>query len=332
MLNKKTKTTTAKTDSASVDKATAALGEQPSKADVRRALGKPVDGAPVAGRLGAGGKTKERPMIQIALPKLALARLYVTGQPGSPLIIHAWGRKAIREMLGKHMGHDIPQANKEPFEDFVDTLYRDPRTGEMAVRSVMFKASMLSALRETSGVTRADAITGISVLGELSPIYGQPTNRLDPVKIGPWDNRVSDLRFRAEYLDWVAVLTFRYNPAAISLEAIHNLLAIAGSLYGVGEWRPTRNGVNGLFSVIDEAEALVRMETLGRWKVSDLTPDNSGTTAILEEYGLDAAALARLKAAPRSVLDATVLGDNGNPGNVAHVNGTVGANGKSDHR
>ncbi len=284
------------------------LGDQPSKAAVRRALGKPVDGPPTAGRLGPGGKTKERTTIQIALPRFAVVKVYAVGQPGSPLITHRWGKKAVREMLGKHMGHDIPQADKHPFEDFVDTLYRDPKTGEMAIRSVMFKAAMLSALRETSGVTRADVITGISVLGELSPIYGQPTNRLDPVKIGPWDARVSDLRFRGEYVDWLVTLTFRYNTAAISLSAIHNLLATAGALYGVGEWRPTRNGVNGLFSVVEEAEAQKRMKALGRWKVSDLTPENTGTTAILEEYGLDEPTLVKLKTAPRSTVEAQPRG------------------------
>jgi hypothetical protein len=278
---------------------------------VRRALGKPIDGPPTAGRPGAGGKTRERTTIQIALPRFGVVPLYVTGQLGSPLIMHRWGKKAIREMLGKHMGHDIPQADKQPFEDFVDTLYREPKTGEMAVRSVMFKAAMLAALRETPGVTRADAITGISILGELSPIYGQPTNRLDPVKIGPWDARVSDLRFRGEYADWLAVLTFRYNTAAISLTAIHNLLATAGALYGVGEWRPTRNGVNGLFSVVEKTEAEKLMKRLGRWKVANLTPENTGTMAILEEYGLDAATLAKLKTAPRSTVDPANGGANG---------------------
>ena len=293
------------------------LGEQPSKADVRRALGKPVDGPPTAGRPGAGGKTRGRTAIQIELPRFGLTRLYVVGQPGSSLIMHRWGVKAIREMLGKHMGHDIPQADKQPFEDFVDTLYREPKTGEMAVRSVMFKSAMLAALRETSGVTRADAITGISILGELSPLYGQPTNRLDAVKIGPWNERVSDLRFRGEYVEWLAVLTFRYNTAAISLTAIHNLLATAGALYGVGEWRPTRNGVNGLFSVVNEPEAKPLMKRLGRWKVSDLTPENTGTAAILEEYGLDEAALAKLKATPRSTVAPVETHTNGSNGTSA---------------
>lgn len=294
----------------------AAVESAQSKSAVRRVLEKSVDGPPSAGRLGPGGKTKERAMIQVKLPKFVVVPLYVAGQAGSPLILHRWGKKAIREMLGAHMQVDIPQAPKQPFEDFVDTLYRELPTGEMAVRSIMFKAAMLAALRETSGVTRADAITGISVLGELSPLYGQPTNRLDPVKIGPWDNRVSDLRFRAEFTDWVARLTFRFNPQAISIEAIHNLLAIAGALYGVGEWRPTRNGVNGLFTVIEESEAKQRMKQLGRWKVSDLTPENSGTTAILEEYGLDAPTLAKLSAAARTT---PVNSKNGASANGASV-------------
>lgn len=288
-----------------LEQVTNEVSSRQSKSAVRKALGKPADGPPSAGRLGAGGKTRERNMIQIALPRFAVVPLYVVGQPGSSLIMHRWGTKAIREMLGKHMGHDIPQADKQPFEDFVDTLYRDPKNGEMAVRSVMFKAAMLAALREIPGVTRADAITGVSILGELSPIWGQPTNRLDAVKIGPWNERVSDLRFRGEFVTWVAKLTFQYNTAAISLPALHNLLATAGALYGVGEWRPTRNGVNGLFSVAEERQALPLMKQLKRWKISDLTPENTGTTAILEEYGLDEASLAKLKATPRSTVTPT---------------------------
>ena len=291
-----------------VREAVSALGDQPTKATVRKAVGKESDGAPIAGRLDKDGKIKERPQITIAQPKYGALRMFVMGEPGSSLILHRWGRKAITEMLGKHMGHKLPQEDKQPFEDFLDTLYRDAITGEMTIRSIMFKAAMLAALRDAPGVTRIDAITGITVMGEFFPLYGKPTNRLDAVRVGPYNDRVADIRFRGEYDEWVAALTFRFNTAAISETAIANLLSMAGALYGIGEWRVQKSGQNGLFRVIDKDVAEAEMERLGRWKIDQLTPDNTYTTAILREYHLDAETLAKLASKPRSDTNGASVG------------------------
>ena len=65
---------------------------------------------------------------------------------------------------------------------------------------------------------------------------------------------------------------------------------MAGTSVGVGDWRIDRRGTAGKFSVFTGTREMFDAEVkrLGRWKVFDLTPDNSGTNEILAEVGLDA--------------------------------------------
>ena len=63
----------------------------------------------------------------IDLDPIERGRLSV-GVRGRPrhrsLILHAWGAKAVKEILGKHMGIDpaLLQTNKDPFESFRECL------------------------------------------------------------------------------------------------------------------------------------------------------------------------------------------------------------------
>jgi hypothetical protein len=59
----------------------------------------------------------------------------------------------------------------------------------------------------------------------------------------------ADLRYRAEFKKWKTTLTIRYNSRAISAEQITNMFQNAGFAIGVGEWRPQKDGRNGMFHV-----------------------------------------------------------------------------------
>jgi hypothetical protein len=41
----------------------------------------------------------------------------------------------------------------------------------------------------------------------------------------------------------------RHNPNVLSVEQIINLFNVAGFAIGVGEWRPQKDGSNGMFHV-----------------------------------------------------------------------------------
>lgn len=278
----------------------AALGDQPTKATIRRALGKEVN-KPNAGR---GPKSSKAPdMIAIAAMPSNVIEVAVTGEPDTSLIVHNWSSKAYRMMLGQHMGLEEERLRepKVPFDDFLGTLYKDRLTGEMQIRTIMFKAAMIEAVRLVDGVKPMDARQAFQIVGEFAPLYGQPTNRLDAVKVGMFPNVTTDLRFRAQFREWIAVLRFRFNPAMISKEAIVNLLEVAGRCVGVGDWRPMKSGVSGTFSTWKDGNAalVAELKRLRRWRLSDLNPKNTETEAILSEIGLDQKSFAELSTPPK---------------------------------
>jgi hypothetical protein len=75
--------------------------------------------------------------------------------------------------------------------------------------------------------------------------------REDAVKVGMG---TADLRYRGEFWPWHARVLVRYNARVLSAEQILNLINHAGFGVGVGEWRPERDGLNGVFHVASEAD------------------------------------------------------------------------------
>ena len=60
----------------------------------------------------------------------------------------------------------------------------------------------------------------------------------------------ADLRYRGEFANWSADLTVKYNAnGPFSLEAIVNIINAGGLICGVGEWRPEKDGQNGMFHI-----------------------------------------------------------------------------------
>jgi len=96
----------------------------------------------------------------------------------------------------------------------------------------------------------------IRVIGEgpeqLVAIEGEPHMREDMVRL---ENGVADIRYRAGYWPWSAILKIVYNSNILTLESLVNLVNAAG-MGGVGEWRPaapkSATGTYGTFAVAGE--------------------------------------------------------------------------------
>ena len=74
-----------------------------------------------------------------------------------------------------------------------------------------------------------------------------PEMREDMVKIGMG---TADIRYRGEFRDWYADLTISYNANGnYDLNSIINIINAGGYVCGVGEWRPERDGQNGMFHI-----------------------------------------------------------------------------------
>jgi len=186
----------------------------------------------------------------VGLPELKIGKLEITLVGDTPLISHAWSKKAKKMMLDKQMKKAKPKKDaKDPQKDYEDSLYTV--NGGYGFPSIAFKAAAVNACSHVDGVTKVLARGAFHVEGEMVEIAGKPRMREDMVRLA---NGVADIRYRGEFPTWKARILVRYNKNVLSPEQIMNLFNTAGFAIGIGEWRPQKNGFYGMFHVATQKE------------------------------------------------------------------------------
>ena len=182
----------------------------------------------------------------ISIPPIEI-KTYVLRLVGdSPLICHAWSTKAKQEMLDKQMGKARGKKEpKDPQRDYEEAFYRDENSAA-AFPTIAFKAASVSASRQVEGLTMTFLRGAFHTVGEMVPIEGTPHMREDTVRVGMG---TADLRYRPEFTQWAVNLKVRLNVRSLTLEQLVHLFNQAGFSVGVGEWRPEKDGRNGMFHV-----------------------------------------------------------------------------------
>jgi hypothetical protein len=192
--------------------------------------------------------------------KMAIIEIPIRGIDG-PLVVHNWSEKAIAEMLAKQMGNKVKTKEaKNPEADYRSCLYV-ATDGTYGFPAPAFKSAMVSAARGVDGLKMTELKQRIFILKEceedrefvvplqdvapfkhriqtpLVRIIGTPQMRMDMVRL---NGTTADIRFRAEFRKWEAVLRVRYHVGAISPAEIVNLINLAGNTVGIGEGRPEK--------------------------------------------------------------------------------------------
>lgn len=201
----------------------------------------------------------------ITIPAIDIRNAIITLKGDSPLIVHKWSEKAKKMMLDKQMkvattkGHDA----KDPFADFVDTIYflsgkpesATPEAFEEALSngarfgfpSVGVKASAVSAGFRAGVTKNLVSMNGaFHIDEEYVEIKGVPQIREDMVRVGMG---TADIRYRAEFPEWSTTFVVKYNAGVISLAQLCNLFNLGGFAVGIGEWRPEKGGTYGRYHV-----------------------------------------------------------------------------------
>lgn len=211
----------------------------------------------------------------IVIPRIKRNIIKVPIQGISPLVVHSWDEKAKRMMRDKQLKRATAAKDaKDPYTDFVASKYTSDEGWE-GVPSVSFKAAMVDACRAVSGLAmtvakrmffvipdgkRTTVIEELIFEGspvvqtmDLTRIKGKPMMREDMVRL---ETGVADLRYRAAYMEWEAVVTVEVNTNKISVVQAVNLLENAGYSEGICEWRPgspkSNTGTWGRFEVVRE--------------------------------------------------------------------------------
>lgn len=199
----------------------------------------------------------------------------------TPLIVHAWSHKAKQEILDKQRGkkvgakHDI----KIPFNDLTSSLYwltepaklgnnddeaeqyfydaiNDgakfgfPVTGiKQSIITGAYRAGLDVKQTELRGTFFLEGATEASTIDIAEIVGPAPIIREDMVKVGGM-SKSADIRYRGEFREWEIPLRLKYNrDGKYSLEQILNFVNYGGFATGIGEWRPERDGQNGMYEL-----------------------------------------------------------------------------------
>lgn len=208
-------------------------------------------------------------------------RFWIVGE--TPLITHAWSFKAKNEMLRKQMGATkSAREKKDPDEDFVNSLYamknitsdssRDERLeGPFGFPVTGVKNCILSSAHKDKGIARTTVMSALFLRAKmvrtmpalasaicdlpLVEIHGsEPVMREDMVRVGVGLNKTAALAYRAQFTNWAILIEGKLNTDAMSVDQLSFLINECGTAAGLGEWRPEKRGMFGVFHLANAEE------------------------------------------------------------------------------
>lgn len=189
----------------------------------------------------------------------------------SPFICNRMSQKAWQELLApqkKTAADKAANMKHDPLREFRDSPYRmaSPEAPTvLAVLPSMFKQAMGTAALRLPGVRKTEILQLVNVQWENMPVYGVPKVFMAITRSADM-NKTPDVRTRAILPEWACKLTVRYTKPIIREQAVANLLASAGRISGVGDWRQEKgSGSYGAFKLVSADDAdFLRVTQMGR--------------------------------------------------------------------
>ena len=202
---------------------------------------------------------KKRDTQEIAVQALSTTRLeaYILGT--TPFIYHAMSSKDKRELIlpkvkvtGKAREttakHDVMTEYRS---SFYTSSAAKPKT-RLVLPSVMFKASMSSAALDLPDVNKSLVGRLLWVEGDEVEFYGIPEMLIKTVRNSGFPP-TPDMRTRPIVREWACKIAVSFVSPMFKRAAVVNLLAAAGIIRGVGDWRTEKGSGNyGSFKLVGE--------------------------------------------------------------------------------
>jgi hypothetical protein len=200
----------------------------------------------------------------------------------SPIILNRLSEKAKRELLfpsgRKTTGDKMSRLKHDPIDEYRASIYTDGNPAaptHLMFPVTAFKDAMRSVAVDLPGSSsKAQIGRLLYVEQEYAPLWGKPTLRMDAVRQADM-RRTPDIRTRACIREWVTVITVTFTTPILSHQAVANLVANAGAIQGVGDWRPEKGS-----------------GSYGRWTIANGGIDDPEVQRIVEQGGRSAQMLA----------------------------------------
>lgn len=196
---------------------------------------------------------------EVVIVELARGVMEFAIKGTSPLICNRMAEKARFELLAprgrKTASEKASSMKHDPIEEYRASPYRmeapDAPTA-LAVLPTMFKQAMASAALDLPGAKKAQIGRLVSVDWDRMPVFGVP--RLFMAVTRSADvARTPDIRTRAILPEWACRLRVSFMKPVLREQSIANLLAAAGQLSGIGDWRQGKgSGGFGSFTIVSQ--------------------------------------------------------------------------------
>ena len=235
---------------------------------------------------------KKKAAAALAIPRLEMGSTTVWLEGRTGLICHRMGAKAKRQLLlggRKKTAAEKLKLKHHPEEEYRDSMHIV--AGAFADTDVVFPASAVKSAMATAalvveGIKSTDVKRLVYVPEEWIPVYGVPQLRMDVTRSADI-GKTPDIRTRAYFPEWTTCVTIEFAKPALSEKAIVALLANAGIMCGIGDFRQEKGKGNFGTWVIgsDGGKPAYALEDQ-RDAIKDPRAANEETRRLYEEYHL----------------------------------------------
>jgi len=210
--------------------------------------------AAIAGGIMAS-KIEKQTSIEVSGVRSATIEFHILGM--SPLFMHKFAPSAGRELLlpaGRKTAADkAAKLKHDPIQEFRDSCYTDERAAAptlLCALSSAMKRGIAEVAKDLPGATKAQVGRLCYVEDEFFPVWGVPRLHMTLVRMADMAH-TPDMRTRAILPEWAATFRVRYTEPLLTAKAIAQLVASAGVIQGIGDWRPGKGaGSFGTFEIV----------------------------------------------------------------------------------
>jgi hypothetical protein len=184
----------------------------------------------------------------------------------TPLFYNSMSLKVKADLLlgkGKKTASERQSIKHNPEQEFNDSVVRVPDGPTfLGFPAPGIKNAMATAALVTDGVKKTDVQRMIFLPNECISIWGKPYLRMDVVRSADM-NKTPDVRTRAFLPAWCSEVDIAFITPNLSAHAVTSLLANAGVVCGIGDFRQEKGkGAFGTFAVVSDEEQEAAWELL----------------------------------------------------------------------
>ena len=183
----------------------------------------------------------------------------------TPMYMNSMSVKAKRDLLiggGKKTAAERKEIKHDPEREFRDSAHtKSDGDTLLCFPAPGVKSAMATAALETAGVTKTSVQRLIFLPERSIQVWGKPFLKMDVVRSADM-NKTPDIRTRCYLPEWVAEIHIAYTMPTLSAHSIIALLANAGAIIGLGDFRQEKGrGSFGTFAVSGA-------EDMGDWQAT----------------------------------------------------------------